>query len=244
MALANPTRNTAIRGHLMNSIFHAKQAPAYDFGILAIKTIGGSCPEWAAGFPPVVGDPTVEICIVREAADDIAALLSLGETASGKAPRRILIVDDALSPQRFMCDGLIWFISAPASDLDTIAEACSRLADGRTDNGLNLTYAIDFLGGAGAEPHFGRGAAMKGVFDGEVERYLAVAERSFADTGYDRGAIYLQALAQDDDVPFEFAELGVHILNVAREPVLVAVYYGAFASAVITIAFSKPAATR
>ena len=60
----------------MNSMFHARQAPAYDFGILAIKTIGGSCPEWADGFPPLAGDPTVEILIVREAADDIAVVLS------------------------------------------------------------------------------------------------------------------------------------------------------------------------
>jgi hypothetical protein len=151
----------------------------------------------------------------------------------------LFIVDDALSPQRFICDGIIWSISAPASDLETIAEACSRMVDGRTVNGADLTSAIDFLGGAGAERHFGRGAAITGVFDDELERDLEVAERSFADTGYDRAVIYLQALSQEDAEKFDYAYLAVHILNVAREPVMVTVYHGAFASAIMTIAFSK-----
>jgi hypothetical protein len=57
----------------MNSTSEAKQVPSYDFGVLAVRTFGGACPEWARSLPPLTATPTIEIIIAREALDDVAA---------------------------------------------------------------------------------------------------------------------------------------------------------------------------
>ena len=103
----------------MNSALHAKQAPSYDFGVLAIRTIGGECPEWAAGFPPLTGTPTVEILIVREAAPDFATALSSGAAKGAKAPWLMLVVDDALAPENFITELALYGRSARPRAIST-----------------------------------------------------------------------------------------------------------------------------
>ncbi len=230
----------------MNSALQSKQAPSYDFGVLAIRTIGGECPEWASGFPPLTGTPTVEILIVREDASDFATALSSGTSTSAKAPWRMLVIDDALAPENFTSDGAIWAISAPARDLDIIAEAFARLVRGPVMIGVDLADALDIAGGRAFVPHFGRGAVVEGIQGDVVQRDLENALHSFTETEFDGGAFIIQSISKADDEQFDllkFDELSTLLLGAPRaRPSLVTAYCGASASAVIAIAFKKPAA--
>jgi hypothetical protein len=229
----------------MNSAFDAKQAPSYDFGILAIRTIGGKCPEWAERFPTLTGTPTIEILIVREASADFSAAPSTRETAGAMAPRRMLVVDDALAPENFVCDGAIWMIGAAARDLDVIAEACARLVCGQLIIGVDLGDAIEVAGGGAVEPPFGRGAAIQGIYGDDMRCGLEAAICSFAEVGFDGGAFILQSLSQADDKKFDLAKYDELVVQVLGRPrihrTIMTAYSGACASAVITIAFRKQA---
>ncbi|WP_294539035.1 hypothetical protein [uncultured Rhodoblastus sp.] len=229
----------------MNSSLHAKQAPSTDFGVLAIRTIGGECPEWAAGFPPLTGTPTVEILIVREAAPDFATKLSSGAATGANAPWLMLVVDDALPPENFISDGAIWAISATARDLDIIAEAFLRLVCGPLMIGVDLADALDVAGGHAFVPHFGRGAVVEGLYGDVVQCDLENALRLFAETKFDDGVFILQSISEADDEQFDLVksdELFTSLLGESRaRPALVTSYCGASASAVIAISFKKPA---
>ena len=228
----------------MNSALQAKQAPSYDLGVLAIRTIGGECPEWAAGFPPLTGTPTVEILIVRAAAPDFSTALSSGAATGAKAPWLMLVVDDALAPENFISEGALWAISAPAGDLDIIAEAFVRLACGPVMIGVDLADALDIAGGRAFVPHFGRGAVVEGIQGDVVQRDLENALRSFAETEFDEGVFIIQSISEADDEQFDllnFDELSTSLLGeLGARPSLVTAYCGASASAVIAISFKKP----
>jgi hypothetical protein len=231
----------------MYSAFHAKQAPSYDFGVLAIRTIGGESPEWAAGFPPLTGTPTFEILIVREAAPDFATALSTGAATGATAPWLMLAVDDALVPENFTSDGAIWAISAPARDLDIIAEAFVRLVCGPVMIGIDLADALDVAGGRAFIPHFGRGAVVEGLHGDVVKCDLENALHSFAETEFDGGVFIIQSISEADeeqrDLLKKFDELSTLLLGEpSARPALLTAYCGASASAVIAISFKKPAA--
>jgi hypothetical protein len=230
----------------MNSSLHAKQASSTDFGVLAIRTIGGECPEWASGFPPLTGTPTVEILIVREAAPDFATVLSSGAAKGANAPWLMLVVDDALAPENFISDGAIWAISAPARDLDIIAEALARLVSGPVAIGVDMADALDIAGGRAFIPHFGRGAVVEGLYGDVVQCDLENALRLFAETKFDDGIFIIQSISEADDEQFDLLkcdELFTSLLGEQRtRPTLLTAYCGASASAVIAISFKKPAA--
>lgn len=231
----------------MYSAFHAKQAPSFNFGVLAIITIGGKCPEWAVGFPPLTGTPTVEILIVREAVPDFATALSSWAATGATAPWLILVVDDVLAPENFTSDGAIWAISAPARDLDIIAEAFVRLVCGQLMIGVDMADALDVAGGRAFIPHFGRGAVVEGLHGDLVKCDLENALHSFAETKFDDGVFIIQSISEADeeqpDLLKKFDELSTLLLGEPRaRPALVTAYCGASASAVIAISFKKPAA--
>lgn len=230
----------------MNSAFHAKQAPSYNFGILAIKTIGGECPDWAVGFPPLTGTPTAEILVVREAARDFVATLSSGAASNGKAPWRMLVVDDALASEDFISEGAILAISAPSRDLDIIAEAMVRLFRGELFIGVDLVDAIEVAGGRALIPHFGRGAVVEGFQGDTVRRDLENALRSFAETKFDDGVFIIQSISEADqdqpDLLKRFDDLSTSLLGEPRaRATLLTAYPGASASSWIAISFKKPA---
>ena len=229
----------------MSSALHAKQAPSYDFGVLAIGTIGGEFPEWVAGFPPLTGTPTAEILIVREAASDFATAQSSGTAAGAKVPLRMLVIDDALTPENFITEGAIWAISAPAHDLDIIAEALLRLLRGDLIIGVDLNDAIEVSGGRAFIPHFGRGAVVEGIHGDVVKCDLENALRSFAETKFDNGVFIIQSISEAHDEQFDLLKCDEFFTSLLGEPhtrpTLLTAYCGASASAVIAISFKKAA---
>jgi hypothetical protein len=229
----------------VNSALHPKQAPSYNFGVLAIRSIGGECPEWAAGFPPLTETPTVEILIVREAASDFATPLSSGETTGAKAPLRMLVIDDALTAENFITEGAIWAISAPARDLDIIAEAVLRLLRSDLIIGVDLNDSIEVSGGRAFIPHFGRGAVVEGIYGDVVKCTIENALRSFAETKFDGGVFIIQSISEADDEQFDLVKSDELFTSLLGEPcarTLATAYCGASASAVMAISFKKPAA--
>jgi hypothetical protein len=99
----------------MNSGIHAKKAPSYDFGILAVISFGRKCAGWAEHFPSLTGVPSVEILIIHDAVADIGAAISQLESPGFNMPYRFLIVDDALPLENFTIAGAKWVVSAPGA---------------------------------------------------------------------------------------------------------------------------------
>lgn len=182
----------------MNSTPKARQVPSYNFGVLAIRTFGRDCPEWARNFQPLTGAPSAEIIIVREAPDDFAAALSLSDTPESATPLRILVVDEVLPVENFLCPGLIWIVSAPARDLDAIAEANMKFVCGPIFIGLALADVMELARTRDNAVPRGRGAVVLGMYCDEELLHVRRALQALAEEGFEHVAL-VHAIAKTDE---------------------------------------------
>ena len=226
---------------------NSRQAPASDAhtGVLAIRTFGGACPEWAQSFQPLTGVPNAEIIIVRDAPDDFPAALSLSDTADAATPLRILVVDETLPVERFKCPGAIWIVSAPARDLDAIAEANMKFVCGPIFIGVALSDVMKLAGTRDNAAPCGRGVVVPGMYGNEALLGLRRTFHALAESGFDRLAL-IQANAKADYPQLDLCEVDRFATDLLRsefptEAVLTC-YTDAVASAWIVIAFKPNAA--
>lgn len=227
----------------MNFVSEAKQIPSYEFGVLAVRTLGGKSPKWAEKFPPLTDAPNVEIWIVREEpADFVAALPSLEPQATGR-PWRLLVIDEAFPAEKFQCAGAVWIVSAAPRDLDVIAEACVQLAKADLLIGVCLADAIDVAGGRDNPLPFGRGAVIRGMYGDRALRSAKAALRSSAEAGFDGGIAVIHAWSKGDDKKASLSKLDAFATSLfsAHEDndKRLTAYCGASAFAWIVIAFKK-----
>jgi hypothetical protein len=220
-----------------------QQPPAYPLDILRVRTFGGKQPDWAAKLA-LKRDPVVEILIVRELPGaGVIDSDSPGAFPNPKTPTRILVVDETLTENVISCRNAQWIVSAPARDLDMIAEAFGRLVCGPVAIGVALADAYEVAGERALTPHFGKGAVVEGIEGDVVRRGLDNALRAFAEAGFDGGVFIIQSISKADDKQFDLQKLDemfTLLLGEERErPVLLTTYCDASASAVMAISFKK-----
>ncbi len=192
----------------MNFVCDTRQAPTSDAhaGILAIRTFGGACPEWAQSFQPLTEAPTAEIIIVRDAPNEFAAALSLSDTPETAPPLRIVVVDEALPAGDFKCPDAIWIVSAPAGDLDAIAEANMRFVRGPIFIGLALADVMELAGTRENAVPRGRGAVVLGMYGDEALLEVRRALQAFAEAGFENVAL-IHAIATGDDAEIDLYKM-------------------------------------
>ena len=166
---------------------------------LSIRTLGGASPEWAERLPRSTEAPGVEIVVVRDAPRDFRGWED--------AKPRLVVVDSALTPERFHGPGVVWLLSAPAADLDAIGESCFRLACGELLICCDLGDAIDVAGGGKNALRLGRASVVPGRHGDSVCRAAREALRAFTEDEFDGGVALLQGVAKADEDRASLLEL-------------------------------------
>ncbi len=198
--------------------------------------MGGAAPEWAERLPRSTEAPGVEIVVVRAAPRDFGGW--------DDATPRLVIVDSDLAPQRFKGSGVLWLLSAPAADLDVIAEGCFRMACGGEIIGVDLTDAMAVAGGRTNALPVGRASVVPGMYGDSVRRAGRQALRAFVEDGFDGGIVLMQGVAKADEERFSlynFDATASDIVNFDADcDRLLHAYVNAMTTSWTVIAFRKP----